>query len=67
MADVRAARRLTPLDPKLLLLQKQIEKAIHSATYKDYYEILGVSRSVTLLHPDLALALPSKVVPALHF
>lgn len=44
LADVRAARRLTPSDPRLLLLQKQVEKAIHAATHKDYYEILGLKR-----------------------
>lgn len=46
LADVRAARRLQTADPRLLLLQKQIEKAIHAATHKDYYTILGLRRCV---------------------
>lgn len=47
LADVRSARRLSPSDPHLIMLQQKIEKTIHSVTHKDYYEILGLEKGAS--------------------
>eukprot|EP00049_Salpingoeca_infusionum_P012624 m.231975 g.231975 ORF g.231975 m.231975 type:complete len:1609 (+) comp15229_c0_seq6:101-4927(+) len=67
LKDVKTARRIAPNDVKLLSLHNQIEQAVKSATQKDYYKILGVSKHassnrirkayrqlVKVWHPDKA-------------